>query len=80
MALGRAASNNSRTEEDDMPRSKKPDRRKEIAELEILYKKGQLSEAIYRAALKGLGLDSSAVFNQKKQSVEQQITSPRLCR
>ena len=61
-----------------MPRSKQPDRRKEIAELEVLYKKGQLSEAIYRAALKGLGLDSSAVFDQKKQSVEQQINIAKL--
>jgi formylglycine-generating enzyme required for sulfatase activity len=61
-----------------MPRIKKSDRRKEIAELEELYQKGQLTKDTYLAILKSLGLDSAAVFDQKKQSVEQQINIAKL--
>ncbi len=45
----------------------------QLAQLQTLYEQGALSEANYRAALAGLGLDPASIFAQQGQQVEAQI-------
>jgi formylglycine-generating enzyme required for sulfatase activity len=45
----------------------------QLAQLRALYDQGLLSEANYRAALAGLGVDPATVFAQQRQQVETQI-------
>jgi formylglycine-generating enzyme required for sulfatase activity len=45
----------------------------QLEQLRQLHKQGLLSEANYRAALAGLGVDPAAVFDQQQQQVERQI-------
>ncbi len=45
----------------------------QLEQLRQLHKQGLLSEANYRAALAGLGVDPAAAFDQQQQQVERQV-------
>ena len=50
-----------------------PDLQTQLARLQQLYEQGTLTEALYRAALVGLGVEPTTVFDQRGLQTAQQV-------